>query len=77
MHGNVWEWCQDRYGEGYYVMSPADDPVGPLEGTTRTSRGGSYFNPAGYCRSARRDGQLPGVRYATLGFRVCLALADK
>ena len=77
MHGNVWEWCQDRYGEGYYVMSLADDPVGPLEGTSRTSRGGSYYNPAGYCRSARRDGQLPSVRYATLGFRVCLTLADK
>jgi formylglycine-generating enzyme required for sulfatase activity len=77
MHGNAWEWCQDRYGEGYYVISLADDPVGPLEGTFRAARGGSFFNLANFCRSARRDGQLAGVRYTTLGFRVCLALADK
>jgi formylglycine-generating enzyme required for sulfatase activity len=29
MLGNVWEWVQDGYDDGYYKDSPAENPTGP------------------------------------------------
>jgi formylglycine-generating enzyme required for sulfatase activity len=43
MHGNAWQWCEDRYGGDYYATSPTDDPTGPNFGDSRVIRGGSWF----------------------------------
>ena len=69
MHGNVWEWCQDRPGN--YPSGSATDPTGATSGSRRVDRGGSWDNyDAWYCRSAYRGGYAPEGRSSILGFRV-------
>ncbi len=72
MHGNVREWCHDWYSPTYYDRSPARDPQGPDEGTTRIVRGGNWVTYSWSCRSADRDSHLPTHGSSFVGFRVVL-----
>ena len=71
MHGNVYEWCLDRYQERDSFSSAAEaDPVGPDSGSTYVRRGGSCYDVAQYCRSAYRSGINPSEGHPNIGFRV-------
>ena len=79
MHGNVWEWCLDRYGQ--YPSGTVTDPTGATSGSNRVLRGGSCYTSAKDCRSASRRSLVPSgpgslVRSPSdrwIGFRVSLS----
>lgn len=70
MTGNVWEWCWDWYGSGYYSKSPKSNPKGADSGSYRILRGGSWSNVLDYyCRVASRGINDPGSSGSNYGFR--------
>ena len=72
MHGNVWEWCQDRWHDNY-KGAPEDGSAWMSEDSENIRyvfRGGSWDFYPRYCRSAYRSSNNPDVRFNTLGFRV-------
>ena len=70
MHGNVWEWCVDWYGD--YPLGSSPDLVVPAGGGNRVGRGGSWFNAASSARCASRRSIEPSSTNGTLGFRLSL-----
>jgi len=67
MHGNVFEWCEDLYGD--YPSGAVTDPVG-YSGSDRVIRGGNWESIAQSCRSASRMSEDPEYRDKGYGFRL-------
>lgn len=59
MHGNVWEWCEDRYNP---------------EASARVLRGGSWYYNGRFGRSAYRDWYEPDKRFNVFGFRLAASI---
>ena len=70
MHGNVYEWCQDWYGD--YPTSAVTDPTGASSGSYRVLRGGCWANDAKSSRSAQRSCNDSGRRANQYGFRLVM-----
>ncbi|MCP4697950.1 MAG: formylglycine-generating enzyme family protein [Gammaproteobacteria bacterium] len=68
MHGNVWEWTQDWFGD--YSKEAQSNPSGPEKGAARVIRGGSWSNSPRDVRSAYRIRNDPGNRLDNVGFRL-------
>jgi formylglycine-generating enzyme required for sulfatase activity len=71
VHGNVWEWTQDRYSERHDSRD-AIDPRGPSSGESRVVRGGSWHETSTSWRSAFRKPYSADYRGISIGFRVAL-----
>jgi len=73
MHGHVWEWCQDWYGD--QVGGVQTDPQGPASNAQglKVIRGGAYDYPNNDCRSASRFFRFANWPDSDVGFRVVLA----
>lgn len=70
LHGNVWEWVSDWYGEDYYARSPQDDPAGPADGGVKVRRGGSWHSWPLYTRCSFRNWNSVQTRYTLVGIRL-------
>ncbi len=74
--GNVWEWCQDRFGEPDFIPRNSAGPNVPEKGQRRVAKGGSYLCHDSYClryRVSARQGLTPDSSIGNTGFRVARA----
>ncbi len=69
MHGNNWEWCQDRHAP-FDAPNAAINPTGIDVGPNRVCRGGGWDFVADHCQSSSRRNHQPLHRSYFLGFRV-------
>ena len=79
-HGNVWEWVQDCYEDGYNKGQASDGSAHRAEDSScgsRVLRGGSWINNPQSLRSAYRSRYSPGLRISINGFRLARTVREK
>ena len=69
MHGNVWEWCEDRYHHSYYLAPSNSSPWVSDGDSTRVIRGGSWTYGSSVARCAYRYKYNPTYTSYYIGFR--------
>ena len=72
MSGNVYEWCEDYYDEGYYKYSPSTNPKGPEGGQERSIRGGFFGETRPNVRTTHRNSAPETHTRDNVGFRLAM-----
>jgi iron(II)-dependent oxidoreductase len=72
MSGNVYEWCEDFYDEGYYTYSPSTNPKGPEGGQERSIRGGFFGETRPNVRTTHRNSAPDSHTRDNVGFRLAM-----
>jgi formylglycine-generating enzyme required for sulfatase activity len=70
MTGNVWEWCEDKYGRDAYGKHQRNNPIYKGGGSYRVLRGGGWGYSLGFVRCAVRGYVPPSSRGGDMGFRL-------
>ena len=70
MSGNVYEWCQDKFGN--YSSEDQINPTGPVSGSYRIFRGGSFYDDARNCRVSYRYYNIPDGCWYSVGLRLAM-----
>ncbi len=76
MTGNVWEWCNDWYSRRFTISSDKMW-ISPIEGVSRSLRGGSWVKYGTVNRVSDRYGNNAFDRDDCIGFRLVVGLQDK
>ena len=75
MTGNVSEWCSDWYAP--YQLGTEPNPKGPLKGTEKIIRGGSYDNCQANSHISYRHYQKPEESTQYCGLRLAMTLPNE
>jgi formylglycine-generating enzyme required for sulfatase activity len=72
MYGNIWEWCNDWYGD--YSTDAQTDPKGVDSGVSKIQRGGCWGTRGPRMRSATRDDVILNGSNNRIGFRLAKSM---